>query len=335
MEKTSSRRQVNKSVSRIVISAMMIALATILNFIFTYIPGLQWPNGGSITIAVLPIYVNGLICGPIWGVVSGVIYGIIDMLIGGAWVYNWCSILLDYIVGFGVLGLAGVFSKQFYQKKVWGGLAGITLGSVLRFIASFFSGCLVMWDVNYNGELAPDFSSATVTYSLVYNLGYILPTMVLCMIVYAIIAKPLATLIKQPVVRNASPYSKQLEEGTFEESGSLNKLTFDDCFLPIVLVLTICSALACIPQSIYENVNFLALGYVGMIGGFSFFVYALVRFIMIKIGNSSNETGETGIVSRFGRKDVFYLVSFLVSLIPVAVGILSLCLNYIVFPVVE
>ncbi len=333
MEKTTSRRQVNKSVSRIVISAMMIALATILNFIFSYIPGLQWPNGGSITIAVLPIYITGLVCGPIWGVVSGVIYGVIDMLIGSAWVYNWCSILLDYIVGFGVLGLAGVFSKQFYQKKVWGGMAGIALGSVLRFIASFFSGCLVMWDVNSNGALAPDFSSGTVIYSLVYNLGYILPTMVLCMIVYAIIAKPLSTLIRQPVVKNASPYSKQMEEGTFEENGTLAKLSFDDCVFPLLILLTICSGLACIPQAIYENVNFLALGYVGMIGGFAFFVYALVRFILIAIGRSSNEVPESGIVSKFKRRDYFYLTSFLVSLIPTGVGILSLCLSYIVFPI--
>ena len=79
-------------------------------------------------------------------------------------------ILLDYVLAFMVLGLAGGIAKAFQNP-----LVGVTVGTVavcaLRFLCSFLSGVLI-W-----GNLS-DGLPAWV-YSLTYNGSYMLPETIL------------------------------------------------------------------------------------------------------------------------------------------------------------
>ena len=107
MEHTKTRKLVE--------SAIMIALATVLSLLKLA----DLPYGGSVTLAsMLPIaliaYRNGLG----WGLGSGLAYGVLQQLLGLktlTYVTGAGSviavILLDYIIAFTVMGLAGIFRR--------------------------------------------------------------------------------------------------------------------------------------------------------------------------------------------------------------------------------
>ena len=162
--------QKNKTLS-LVECAVMIALATALSMIKLA----ELPYGGSITIAsMLPIAIIAYRRGMGWGLGSAFVYGVIQQLLGLnslSYVTTWQSIvaviLLDYIVAFTVVGLAGIFRNKIKSQAV-----ALTLGcvfvSVLRYICHVISGATV-----WAGLSIP--TQAALSYSFVYNATYMLP----------------------------------------------------------------------------------------------------------------------------------------------------------------
>ena len=81
--------------------------------------------------------------------------------------------LLDYILPFAVLGLAGLFRKD---KQL---PLGITVGCLARFIIHVLSGVL------YFADFAPAGQSPLV-YSLLYNASYLVPEFIICIAIVMI-----------------------------------------------------------------------------------------------------------------------------------------------------
>lgn len=146
------------------------ALAISAAFILSYIKIVEFPNGGSITVAsMLPIFVFAYIAGPRAGMLAGLCYGMLQYLQGGYFVH-WAQFLLDYPIPFAMLGIAGLFkNKQ---------LVGAFAGSMARFACHFLSG-VVFW-YEYAGE------QNVYLYSLGYNISYILPDVIICMAILLI-----------------------------------------------------------------------------------------------------------------------------------------------------
>jgi thiamine transporter len=261
---TGKRSQVNREVARMVTSAMMLALAVVLYVIVKYIPGLSWPNGGSIALSMVPLVLCALLCGPVWGTVMGVAFGAIDMLIGGGYAYSWISIVLDYLLAFGLVGIASLFEKPFYQKKVWAMVAALLVYGALRLLCHFLSGCIVFTQTYETGDpIVPDFSWGGITYSLSYNAGYLLPSIALCAFVMVLLAKPLFTLMDTPFFKAMTP--KGLSEG----KPSKVRLTF---LLPFY-------AATVFALGILSDIPVLKvywLGYLGAILSLGFFLYCII-----------------------------------------------------------
>lgn len=162
--------------------AMLIAMATILSYIKLF----ELPQGGSITLEMLPIVIMGLRNGTKWGCFTGFVHGVLQMIIGFSNVM-YCAtllsqigcILLDYVLAFTVLGLAPVFVKLAKNR-----LAGVTIGAIivglLRFVCSFLSGWL-LW-----GSYAPEGTGAVV-YSLTYNGSYMIPNIIIMAVIIGIL----------------------------------------------------------------------------------------------------------------------------------------------------
>jgi thiamine transporter len=74
----------------------MLALALVLNALKLY----QFPNGGSIDLAMIPIFFFALRWGCGWGLLEGFLFGLLQMFIDGAVAWGWQSLLLDYLVAF-------------------------------------------------------------------------------------------------------------------------------------------------------------------------------------------------------------------------------------------
>ena len=137
------------------------AVLTGLSMVLSMIRIIHMPFGGSITLfSMLACCLTGYYCGMRWGVISGVSLGLLNIAFGGQ-LYYPLQIVLDYILGFGVLGLAGCL-----RRMKWGLHGGYLLAITLRFLCSFLSGVL------FFGSFAPE-GMSPVVYSFAYNIFYI------------------------------------------------------------------------------------------------------------------------------------------------------------------
>lgn len=168
----------NKTIRALVESAVMIALATVLSRIEI----VDLPYGGSVTIAsMLPIAVIAYRHGLGWGFGAGLVHGVIQQLFGLnnlSYVTGWQSvlavILLDYIVAFAVVGLAGIFRKA-VKNQATALTLGCVLICVLRYICHVISGATV-----WAGLSIP--TQAALGYSFIYNATYMLPETIILVV---------------------------------------------------------------------------------------------------------------------------------------------------------
>ena len=166
--------------------AVLVALAQVLGYIKLF----SLPNGGSITINMLPIFLYCARWGLGPGLTAGFVLSLLQLLLDGAFAWGWQSILGDYILAYTVLGLAGLFHRQHS-----GFFIGSAVGAFARFLVAWVVGAVV-W-----GEYMPDsFFGMTMTspwlYSALYNGSYLLVNLVLCLIVGALLWRKLGRYIR-------------------------------------------------------------------------------------------------------------------------------------------
>ena len=161
--------------------AIMVALAQILS----YIKILELPNGGSLTPAMFPILLFAVRWGLKDGLLAGFVFGLLQLIFDGAYAWGWQSMLLDYLVAFPPLGLAGLF-----KGKKWGIFAGTVLGCLGRFIVHFISG-ITIYRIYAPTEILGTVFDEPNLYSLVYNGSYMLPNTILALAIAGLLYAPL------------------------------------------------------------------------------------------------------------------------------------------------
>ncbi|MBO7148261.1 MAG: energy-coupled thiamine transporter ThiT [Clostridia bacterium] len=165
----------NTRLLSLVEGALMIALSIVLDLL----PMPTWPQGGSITVAMVPIVYYSYRRGAKWGLMAGLIYSAIQILTGwyappaGTFTALVLCVLLDYVLAFAVLGAADLFAKAFVKRnRLFGYGFGALAVTLIRFLCSFLSGVL-LWD-----SYAPEGVNVWV-YSLTYNGSYMVPNAIL------------------------------------------------------------------------------------------------------------------------------------------------------------
>lgn len=158
-------------------AGIMIAAAQILSYVKLF----EAPYGGSVTAgSMIPIIVFALRWGVKYGLLAGTAYGILQFLLGGAiYSYHILSILFDYVIAFGLLGLAGLF-----RSSIKGVFMGTCIGLTGRFVCHVISGVIV-WTSYAPEGMNPLF------YSIVYNGSYLLPELIITLVIVGILYKPL------------------------------------------------------------------------------------------------------------------------------------------------
>ena len=139
------------------------ALAASLALALSYLRIWRMPQGGSITLENIPIFIFALRWGLKAGFGAGSVAGLLQLILGG-YVVHPAQAILDYPLAFAVLALAAV-----WRSPLWGGLA---LGSAARFICHLLSG------VVFFSAYAPEGTNVWA-YSAVYNASFMLPSLVL------------------------------------------------------------------------------------------------------------------------------------------------------------
>lgn len=162
--------------------AILVALAFILSFVKLY----ELPNGGSLTPAMFPILLYGLRWGLPRGLIAGFVFGLLQLIFDGAYAWGWQSMLLDYLLAFTPLGLAGLF-----KGKAWGIFPGTVLGCAARFVIHYISGVTIYRIIEPTAVPGfGTFDNASL-YSLVYNGSYMLPNTLLALLLAGVLYVPL------------------------------------------------------------------------------------------------------------------------------------------------
>ncbi len=163
----------------LVFSGMAIALAYVTSMIKIW----HMPMGGSITLlSMLFIVLIGHWYGLGFGLLAALSYGLLQ-LITDPYIISVPQMLVDYIFAFGALGLSGLFSNQ---KN------GLRLGYLVAVLGRWFFS--ILSGVIFFGMYAPESFELfgltiplnPVTYSVLYNGGYLVPEALLTLIVISI-----------------------------------------------------------------------------------------------------------------------------------------------------
>lgn len=201
---------------RLVTSAMLIAVASVLALVSEFIPFLQLRFGGTLTLAsMLPIILISYMYGLKWGLGSAAVYAVIQIFMGfktvaalftpdsDSYMALWmaiCVVLLDYFLAYTSLGLGGIFARKKggCLRLVLGGVVAQVICYAFHVLSGFlFYGAWADWfftesaakDLAISGWIMEHLSGRglALLYSLVYNALYMLPEIVLTAAVAALI----------------------------------------------------------------------------------------------------------------------------------------------------
>ena len=173
--------------------AIFVAIATVLSVIVIY----QAPLGGAVTLfSMVPVIIISFRHGIKWGMGSAFVYSVLQLLLGMKSVMYVpglagiiLCILLDYILAFTVLGLAGIFKTDKFYKIIFATL----FVCLLRYICHVLSGAVVWYEITKQGqwnELV--MTTGMWLYSIIYNISYFLPETVITLIGTPVIVKLLS-----------------------------------------------------------------------------------------------------------------------------------------------
>ena len=177
-----TKPQSHLRVRRLTEGALLVALAFVLSFVKLF----ELPNGGSLTPAMFPILLYALRWGLGPGLGAGFLFGLLQLIFDGAYAWGWQSMVLDYLLAFAPLGLAGVF-----RGKAWGIFPGTVLGCMGRFAVHYLSGVTIYRIIEPTS--VPGFGTYDNPhmYSLVYNGSYMIPNMLLALVLAGVLYVPL------------------------------------------------------------------------------------------------------------------------------------------------
>ena len=183
--KRSSRKKTKWGIKKLLTGAMCVALSFVLSLIVLF----RMPQGGSVTPAcMLPIIVFSYIYGWQYGIAAGAILGVLNLLFD-PYIIHPVQMILDYILGYAVIGLAGILRKQHIVLSV-------VIASVARWLCSVLSG--VVFFAEYAG------GKNVWLYSMGYNGTFMGIEAAICIVIVLIppVTKMISMLKKQYSERN-------------------------------------------------------------------------------------------------------------------------------------
>ncbi len=163
-----------------------VAILGAISFVLDQI-GFKMPQGGSVTLSMLPIIVMAFRWGILGGMLTGFVSGSLQALMGG-YILNPIQATLDYFVAYALVGVAAVTLGWLLSSKaksnkgsmVTAIVVGTIIGGLLRYLIHFIGGIV------FFGSYAPE-GQPVWLYSLVYNGSYMIPAIIISAIVASLL----------------------------------------------------------------------------------------------------------------------------------------------------
>jgi thiamine transporter len=137
-----------------------IALAAVLGQVRLFV----MPQGGSVSLELLPIIFIAVRRGVVPAAVTGLLYGLLQLGLPGAFVYHPAQAALDYPLAFMALCAAGFVDVRGFKTLA----LAVFLALGARFVFHFLSGLI------FFASYAPEWEAPWL-YAATYNLLYLLP----------------------------------------------------------------------------------------------------------------------------------------------------------------
>lgn len=159
--------------------AIFAALGLVLDYLCSLIGGFAWSQGGSVSIAMVPIFLMGIKYGPKGGFLTGLLVGTIQILWSTQ--YGLFSTFFDYIFAYTSVGIASLFvpfirTNNKVRRNIFICIS-IFVACVVRCACHIISGMVVF--------------EATFLFSIQYNASFLALSMPLCMIIVCIVNETL------------------------------------------------------------------------------------------------------------------------------------------------
>ncbi len=146
------------------------AIALVLCWVLGVFRPFQMPQGGSISLEMLPIFFVAARRGLVPATVVGLLYGTMQIFVPltPPFIYHPAQALLDYPLAFAAVGLAGLVPVVGWRSLS----AAVALGSAARLLFHFLSGWI------FFASYAPQWEWPWL-YALTYNLLFLVPEAVI------------------------------------------------------------------------------------------------------------------------------------------------------------
>lgn len=151
-------------------TSLLVGAALLLSFLKLW----RMPQGGSVSLEMLPIFILAFRRGSKVGFLGGVLLGFLKLLLS-PFIIHPIQLVLDYPLPFAVLGIAGL---GYFKKNP---ILGVVVGSLLRYVIHVAAGVI------FFAEYAPA-GTPVLLYSLGYNASYLIVEVVLVVVVIQLLA---------------------------------------------------------------------------------------------------------------------------------------------------
>lgn len=185
-----------KEIFNVCFCAIMVALAVVFDFLFKFFNNtflrVFFVKGGGVSLAMLPLVVASIVCNWKYGIITGVAFGLINLMYDG-YTYSFAVVIFDYIVAFGCVGIAGIFRNKILQNKKIYFLIAFLLTMAARLASHVLSGIINAHNWEIDTMLAEQGKVGFIyvlNYCIIYNAGYVVPSLMLCVLIGYLIYKP-------------------------------------------------------------------------------------------------------------------------------------------------
>lgn len=155
--------------------AMFMAVTIVLSYFNKFLP--EMPQGGTISIDIIAIFLCAYFMGAGYGMICGVGVAILQFVLGMASYYGPWSVLLDYVLPLAVCGLAPLIPSLTIKNMTicW----GVLFSMILKFISHYLSGAWLFAEYAQGNPWIYSFG-----YNFYYNFGTLILSMILVPILY-------------------------------------------------------------------------------------------------------------------------------------------------------